>query len=79
MMAYFFILALRSRHICFFTAANPGIKMGGNGVESKYDTVMKIPEQYRPKSVLAAQGQSFEIVLKTNTRKRHPFSPDCQA
>lgn len=63
MMAYFFILVLRSRHICFFTAANPGIKMGGNGVESKYQTILKIPEKYRPKTIFVASGTSFEETL----------------
>jgi len=49
-------LALRSRHLCFFTAANPGIYTGGFGMESKFRTVMKVPEEYRPKTILAKAG-----------------------
>ena len=62
MLVYYFILALRSRHLCFFTAANPGIKMGGNGLESKYQTTLKIPEKYRPKTVFAAAGAQFDLI-----------------
>lgn len=49
---------LRSGHMCFFTAANPGIYTGGMGLESKFDTIQKIPERYRPRSVLWRAGSS---------------------
>ncbi len=51
---------LRSRHLCFFTAANPGIYTGGMGLESKYDTVLKIPERYRPRTLLFRAGESLD-------------------
>ncbi len=51
-------LALRSRHLCFFTAANPGIYTGGFGMESKYQTVMKLPEAFRPRTILTIAGES---------------------
>lgn len=51
---------LRSRHMCFFTAANPGIYTGGLGLESKYDTVLKIPTRYRPRTVLFRAGEPPE-------------------
>lgn len=47
---------LRSRHLCFFTAANPGIYTGGIGLESKYETLLKIPGRYRPRSILFRKG-----------------------
>lgn len=61
---YFPFLALRSRHPCFFTAANPGILTGGMGMESKYKTLMKIPEGFRPKTTIALHGEAFNDLLK---------------
>lgn len=58
------LLALRSGHPAFFTAANPGIYTGGFGFESKYDTILKIPEQYRPKTTFAKATDDFQTVLK---------------
>lgn len=58
------LLALRARHPAFFTAANPGIYTGGFGFESKYETTMKIPAQYRPKTMLAKKQDSFDIILQ---------------
>lgn len=52
MFVYAPILALRSRSTTFFSAANPGIYLSGFGVESKYDTIQKVPAAHRPKSVL---------------------------
>ena len=60
MFIYGPILALRSRHAAFFSAANPGIYISGFGHESKYETIQKVPEAHRPKSVLAKVGASFE-------------------
>lgn len=62
------LLALRSGHPAFFTAANPGIHTGGFGFESKYDTLMKIPASYRPKTVFVKGDDSFAVVLE-NIRK----------
>lgn len=56
-------LMLRSRHPCFFSPANPGIYTGGFGMESKYETLHLIPEEYRPRSIFIEGGSSFEQVL----------------
>ena len=53
-------LMLRARHLCFFTAANPGIYTGGLGLESKYDTILKTPERYRPRAMLFRAGEPLE-------------------
>jgi len=58
------LLALRARHPAFFTAANPGIYTGGFGFESKYDTTIKIPAQYRPKTILAKKESDFNVILQ---------------
>lgn len=60
---YFPFLALKSRHLCFFTATNPGIKSGGLGVESKYETIQKIPKSYRPKTILINGTNPLDSIL----------------
>ena len=56
-------LMIRARHMCFFTAANPGIYTGGMGLESKYQTLLILPEHLRPKSVLVQPDTPFQEVL----------------
>lgn len=63
MFIYGPLLALRSRHACFFTAANPGIMAGGLGLESKFATLQNIPQEMCPKSVLALRGQDLALTL----------------
>lgn len=53
------VLAWRSGHPCFFTAANPSIYSGGFGLESKFLTIQKIPERFRPKTVFAPTDAEF--------------------
>lgn len=36
--------------------------MGGNGLESKYKTIKKIPSKYKPKTVLAEKGACFYLI-----------------
>src|SRR5690554_5635482 len=48
---YYAWLSLRARTLVFFSASNPGIVMGGMFGESKYDVLMKIPQQYVPKTI----------------------------
>ncbi len=59
LVPFFLIQALRARNSCFFTATNPGIYTGGVGIESKYETLMKVPRQYLPKMILFKHGQAF--------------------
>jgi len=63
MWLYWPLLALRSRHAAFFTAANPGIATGGFGFESKFDTLLQLPKEYCPNSVFAPHNQTFEDTL----------------
>lgn len=64
MFVYGPLLALRSRHACFFTAANPGILAGGLGLESKYATIQNLPASLCPKSILAPRGQDLALILE---------------
>ncbi len=72
------LLALRAGHPAFFTAANPGIHTGGFGFESKYDTLMKIPEAYRPKTILASASDDFRAVLQKIQRAGIRFPLICK-
>lgn len=76
--------AMRSRDLFFFTLANPGIETGGLFGESKSSILRKIPECYRPRTVLwecpvevdeiedlfAASGLSFPIIVKPDIGER---------
>lgn len=64
LMFYGPVLAWRSGHPCFFTAANPSIYSGGFGLESKFSTIRKIPSRFRPKSVLVKKHTDFSTVKK---------------
>ncbi|MDC1162502.1 D-alanine--D-alanine ligase, partial [Tenacibaculum sp.] len=62
-LPFAFYLALKARHLAFFSAANPCIKSSGNGTESKYKTIQLVPEKHRPKSILVKPNDNFEHVL----------------
>jgi len=53
---------LRARHLCFWSAANPGIYTGGMGLEAKFDTIQLTPEAYRPAAALIPSGASADEV-----------------
>ncbi|HYF67051.1 MAG TPA: hypothetical protein VD884_02895 [Ohtaekwangia sp.] len=61
---YFAWLSFRARSITFFSAANPGITMGGLFGESKYDILRKIPPSWVPKTILIEGGSSTTTILK---------------
>lgn len=61
LIPYFLYLAIRFRHTCFFSPANPGILTGGLGFESKYSTLLKIPGEWTPKSIQAPAGLSRPV------------------
>lgn len=62
-LPYAFYLAIRAKHFAFFSAANPAIKSSGNGTESKYQTILLVPEQYRPKSILVKPTNTFSEII----------------
>ncbi|MCP3929747.1 MAG: hypothetical protein GY705_11675 [Bacteroidetes bacterium] len=64
MWVYGPVLALKARHACFFTATNPGIIASGMGQESKYETILKTPLSFRPKTVFASQSEKTATILK---------------
>lgn len=72
-LPYAFYLAFRAKHLAFFTAANPSIKSSGNGTESKYTTIQLVPEEFRPKSVLATPNLEFNEVLNKIKKENISF------
>jgi len=72
-LPYAFYLAFKAKHLAFFSAANPCIKSSGNGTESKYETIMLVPEKYRPKSLLVKPNTNFENVLVDIQKQKITF------
>lgn len=56
--------AMRNRDLFFFALTNPGIKTGGFFGESKSETLMHIPEAYRPKTILWQAPIKEEVVAE---------------
>ena len=83
-LPYWLYLALKSRSLTYFTAANPGIEAGGFFGESKIDILDKIPEQYKPRTLfipaaepfaeikasLPGKGIGFPLIVKPNVGER---------
>lgn len=81
---YYLLLAIKARNFLFFSAANPGIEMGGLIGESKMSILKKVPSKYLPKTIFLPkewaleeieqqriQHQiSFPIILKPNIGER---------
>ena len=61
---YFLYRALKAKHLIFYLATNPGIKYSGNGTESKYKTILLIPEKHRPKTVFIENGEDIVSIHK---------------
>jgi hypothetical protein len=47
--------SLRTGKLFYFAAANPEIPLGGFAADSKYAILQRIPEQWKPKSVLVSR------------------------
>ncbi len=59
---YYVLLSFRAGHPFFYAAANTAIKDGGSGFESKYDTIVMLPEKWAPKTMLVQKGTDFQTV-----------------
>ncbi len=65
LLPYLIWLFIRAKSFTFFTAANPGIEMGGFFGESKIDILNRIPPDYLPVTLFFNKGSLFESVLKS--------------
>lgn len=77
------LLALRARALLYFTAANPGIPLGGFFGEKKYDIIKDISTEYLPQTILVQNadknllstiikdnGFTYPIIVKPNIGER---------
>lgn len=64
MVVYGPLLALRYRHPCFFSAANPSMYISGMGLESKFETLQMLPAHLCPLSVKVGPGMELTSVLE---------------
>lgn len=77
------LLAIKARALLYFTAANPGIPLGGFFGEEKYDIIKDISKEYLPQTVLVSKdnkdqlssivnnkGFNYPIVVKPNIGER---------
>ena len=62
LVPFFLIKILRAPKPLYFLDTNPGIHLSGIGTESKYKTLLKVPEKFRPKSLLIEKETAFNIV-----------------
>ena len=64
MVIYGPLLALRYRHPCFFSAANPAMYISGMGLESKFETLQMLPSHLRPASLKVGPGMPTSWILE---------------
>jgi hypothetical protein len=74
-VCYLFYLALKTRSLGFFSAANPTIIFGGLLNTSKYNIYKLIPEKYYPKTLLFSPKIDLDYLFgKLNSNNIHfPF------
>lgn len=75
---YWLLLALYHRSFTYFTAANPGIELGGFFGESKIGILEKIPEKYLPKSCYFEEGTAPAAILAAMECKAISFPVICK-
>ena len=61
---YWLYFSLRARSGVFFSAANPGIDMGGLAGESKMEILNKFPSELVPQTLLISKGEAMESVQR---------------
>lgn len=63
LLPHYIYYSLKSWSFSYFTAANPAIKHGGNGTESKFETLKLLPKELIPKSIFVPNNQSLSKVI----------------
>ena len=62
-LLYWLYFSFRARSGVFFSAANPGIDMGGFAGESKMDILDKFPQEFVPLTQKVEKGETLDQVL----------------
>ncbi len=65
MLPYWAYLALKTRSMAYFTAANPGMDWGGFFGESKSDILRQIPAEFLPTTLFFSGTETVETVEKS--------------
>lgn len=73
-LPYWIYLSLRNRSLAYFSAANPGIELGGFFGESKTEILSLIDPQYLPKSISVKNKMEF-LSLKNELRANNITYP----
>lgn len=73
LIPFFIYKAVRARNPIYFLATNPGILYSGSGSESKYKTLLLVPEKFRPKSIFIKKDTSFQNVLENLKKENISF------
>lgn len=68
------LLAIRARALLYFTAANPGIPLGGFFGEKKFDIIKDIAPDYLPHTLLVENSKLGHIIaLKNQNNFNYPL------
>lgn len=70
---YWLYLSAREKTFTFWEATNPAMHRGGNGTESKFETIQLIPKEYRPKTILVQKEMDFETVQQAIKKAQLTF------
>jgi hypothetical protein len=67
---FFLKKTLAAKSLVYFSATNPGMFFSGNGSESKYQTLMMLPDEYTPKSIFIKKNEDLSnVILECKTQK----------
>jgi len=73
-LAPFFLLrSIKAKHPFFYLATNPNILFSGNGTESKYKTLLLVPQKYRPEGTLILKTDDYQVAIKKIKNERLEF------
>ncbi len=70
---FFILRSIKARHPFFYLATNPSILFSGNGTESKYKTLLLVPQKYRPKGTLILKTDNYQAAIKKIENERLEF------
>jgi hypothetical protein len=70
---YWLWLSVKARSLFFFSAANPSIESGGMLGESKYGILEKLPDEYKPRTLLIEIPLGMGAILEKIQAERITF------
>lgn len=75
---YYVFLAFKTRSLLYFTAANPGIELGGFFGESKINILNKIDKKYLPHSLFVNANMPLNKLLQDFKKQNLDFPIICK-